>query len=142
MFVGSGMPPTGKSADFLPLTLLSWRREDEWDADYFGVQYLYQAGYEPECFLLALQRAWADDEAARVSVATAFRPVPPLPDRLKAVQKEIAELLPVRTGAVVSTPEFEAFREHLGTLKPKAAPKESDTRKPPTLLREGSLSPQ
>jgi beta-barrel assembly-enhancing protease len=61
MFVGSGMPPTGKSADFLPLTLLSWRREDEWDADYFGVQYLYQAGYEPECFLLALQRAWADD---------------------------------------------------------------------------------
>lgn len=142
IFVGSGVPPAGKSANSLPLTLLNWRREDELDADYFGVQYVYKAGYLPECFLRALQRVWADDEAGRVSMAKVFRPLPPLFDRLKAVQKEIAELLPVRTGPVVSTPEFEAFREHLRTLKPKTGLKESDTRKPPTLVREGSLSPQ
>lgn len=119
IFVGSGVPPVGKSANFLPLTLLSWRREDELDADYFGLQYVYRAGYLPECFSQALQRVWADDEAARLSVAMAFRPLPPLPDRLKAVQKEIAEVRPKQTAMTVSTPEFELFQEHLRVFRPK-----------------------
>jgi len=133
IFVGSSVPPSGTAVPTVPLTLASFMREDERDADFFGVQYAYKAGYDPACFVRALQSAWADEESSQVSTAKAFRPLPPLAERIDAVEKEIRELMPARAGSVVTTPEFEAFREHLRTLKPVIVPQSSGNEHGPEL---------
>jgi beta-barrel assembly-enhancing protease len=111
----------------VPLTFLKFSRDDESAADYFGVQYLYKSGYDPECFIGFIQKVWPPSVKP---TAKAFSPFPPLPERLKALEKEIREILPKRSGAVTSTEEFAAVREHLLSLTPaKPLPKG------PTLLR-------
>ena len=47
-----------------------------------------------------------------------FSSFPPLGDRIQAMRKEIAEILPKRNGAVVSTPEFKDFQERVRAWKP------------------------
>lgn len=129
VFVGPGGVANGTadSALGVPVTFLHFSREDESAADYFGVQYLYKGGYDPDCFIGFIQKAWP---ASSKTTATAFSPFPPLPERLKAVEREISEILPKRAGAITSTEEFAAFREHLLNLPaPKPVPKV------PTLLR-------
>jgi predicted Zn-dependent protease len=111
----------------VPLALLKFRRDDESAADYIGVQYLYKSGYAPECFISFIQKAWLQSGRA---TAKAFSPFPLLTERLQALQREISEILPKRSGAITSTEEFTAFREHLLSLTPpKPMPKE------PTLRR-------
>jgi beta-barrel assembly-enhancing protease len=111
----------------VPLTFLKFRREDEFAADYFGAQYLYKSGYATESFIGFIQKAWPSSGTV---TAKAFSPFPPLPERLKALEKEIKEILPQRNGAITNTVEFAAFREHLLSLPPvQPSPKQ------PTLLR-------
>jgi hypothetical protein len=54
------MGPVGSSSSgtpfAVPLTMLKMRQEDEFDADYFGVQYLFKAGYDAKCFSSFVQR--------------------------------------------------------------------------------------
>jgi predicted Zn-dependent protease len=42
----------------IPLTYLKYSRDDEFAADYFGIQYLYKSGYSPECFVSFIQKVW------------------------------------------------------------------------------------
>ena len=129
IFVGPGGVGNSTSDPGLavPLTLLKFRREDESAADYFGVQYLYKSGYDPDCFISFIQKEWPPSGRA---TAKAFSPFPLLTERLQALQREISEILPKRSGAITSTEEFAAFREHLlGLTPPRPLPKE------PTLLR-------
>ncbi len=100
-------PPSSSTV----LWLLRTKRDAEFDADYFGLQYLYKSGYDPACLVSFVQTVWADDPSK--SMATAPSPFPPLPERLDALQKEINEILPKRDGAVTNTPEFADFHEHL-----------------------------
>jgi len=88
-----------------------FEREEELNADYFGIQYLYKSGYDPGCFLTLVQTVWADNPAK------GFSTFPPIPERLKALQDEISDILPKRDGAVTNTPEFGDFHEHLVKLK-------------------------
>ena len=128
--VFAGQYPPASSTDptlARPLLLLSFGRKDEFAADYFGIQYLYKSGYDPDCFIGFIQKAWP---ASSKTTAAAFSPFPPLPERLRALEREISEILAKRTGAIASTEEFAAFREHLLSLPaPKPEPKL------PTLLR-------
>jgi predicted Zn-dependent protease len=108
------------------LILLSFRRDDELDADYFGAQYVYKTGYDPECFLAVIQRL----QPGRV--AKAFSPFPPVEERVHAIQMEVATILHARADAVVSTPEFADFRQRLRSLPP-LPPEDSD--RMPNLVR-------
>jgi len=127
-----GQPPIISTSDSelaVPLMLLKFRRDAELAADYFGVQYVYKAGYDTNSFISSLNTVWAEDAISARSVA--FSSFPGLALRLKAVEEEISEILPKRVGAVTTTPEFIAFKEHLLSLdlqKPEAKPQ-------PTLLR-------
>lgn len=97
----------------IPLSQLKMRRDDELDADYFGIQYVYKAGYDPECFTKFLQRIWGSNAAATDSTAKVLSDYPPLDERLAALRKEISKILPPRDRAIESTPEFDPFKEHL-----------------------------
>jgi predicted Zn-dependent protease len=112
IFVGSGGVANSTSpADLtVPLTLLKFRRDDESAADYIGIQYLYKSGYNPECFISFVQKAWPQSGRA---TAKPLSPFPPLAERLHTLQGEISEILPKRDGAITSTEEFTAFQEHL-----------------------------
>jgi predicted Zn-dependent protease len=113
--VASG--PGNSSASGVPLTIplvqLIMRRDDELDADYFGIQYVYKAGYDPECFTNFLQRIWGSNAAATVSTPKVLSDYPPLDERLAALRKEISKILPPRNGAIISTPEFDVFKDRL-----------------------------
>jgi predicted Zn-dependent protease len=97
------------------LVLLRWRRDFETDADYFGIQYVYKAGYDTDCFLSAIQNVSSPDSD---KMAKAFSPFPPLRERLKDIQGEISEILPKQEGVVVSSPEFAEFQQRLHSLPP------------------------
>jgi predicted Zn-dependent protease len=99
--------------------MLRFKRQFEFGADYFGIQYLYKAGYNTDSFTDVVQRIWPSTKAS----AEAFSPFPPTSDRVKLLREEVVELLPRRTGAVVSTPKFEQFKQLLLARKPIPAQK-------------------
>jgi len=112
------------------LMLLSFHRGDELDADYFGMQYVYKIGYDPECYLDVIQRL-------QPGRAKAFSPFPPVEERIQAIQKEIATILPARANTVPGSSEFSEFQQRLRSLPP-LPPDESDG--VPKLVREHSPS--
>ncbi len=111
---GSSFPSDNNLA--VPLTSLKMHSDDELDADYFGIQYLYKTGYDPECFINFVQRIWGSGTTA-TNVPAIFSAYPPLDERLAALRNEISKILPPRDGATVSTPEFDAFKDRFRALK-------------------------
>lgn len=120
----------------LPLTILDLKRQEEFDADYYGLEYIYKSGYDPECFLDFLKIMSAGDTAPVKPKTNRFSPIPPFADRLKALEKEIEKVLPKIDGAVRTTREFEEFREHLLSVPPPRAPKQPHDLGP-RLIRPG-----
>jgi beta-barrel assembly-enhancing protease len=111
-----GAPPSGPSGVpvSIPLIELKARRDAELDADYFGVQYVYKSGYDPRCFVDLI----ADIGDTNKNVPETLSEYPSLPQRLQAVQKEIADILPQRDSSATSSQEFQEFEKHLQSLKP------------------------
>ncbi len=110
------LAPPGNSSTAniaVPLIELRWRREAELDADYFGVQYLYKSGYDTKCFLDFVARTGDVNKTA----PDTFREYPPLAQRLQALQKEIAQILPRHDGAITSTKEFQEFKDYVRAMK-------------------------
>jgi beta-barrel assembly-enhancing protease len=110
--VGTNGMFTCTAAIPLSFTFNGMMQADELDADYFGVQYLYKAGYDSECYADFVQRVWpAGPSSGHLSYS--FSPFPPVSQRLKDLRREIAEILPQRGEATVSTSAFDEFKEQL-----------------------------
>ena len=112
-----GSPVSQRMSFPLPLMMLAVRREDELEADYFGLQYVYVTGYDPEGYIDVLQRVSTQTRSSAASTDV-FSASPPLDKRIEAMRKEIAEILPKRSDAVVSTPEFKEFQDRVRAWKP------------------------
>jgi len=91
------------------------RQADEYDADYFGVQYVYKAGYDPDSYVRFIQRICTAPLSANGSDVLAFLHFPRPSERVKALRGEIADILPQRGKAIVSTSAFEEFKGHFRT---------------------------
>jgi len=100
----------------IPLTSLKYRRDAERAADFFGLQYLYKTGYDPESYIHFLERTWPQT-AGKNAPPKVFSPFPPVPERVDNMKKEIAKILPPRDSAIVSSPEFQEVKEHLRSRK-------------------------
>lgn len=106
----------------IPVTYLKFRRDAERAADYFGLQYLYKAGYDPESYTRFLERAWPEPPTGKnKNAAKVFSLFPPLTERLQSMNKEIATILPPQDAAIVTTIEFEDIRDRLRALKANQA---------------------
>lgn len=114
--------PIDASALNMPLMLIPIQRENEFDADYFGIQYLYKSGYDPECFIQAVRRVWGVPPVPPGKIATAFSPIAPPAQRVKLLREEIERILPKRTGEITSTPEFDRMQQHLRVLPALSPP--------------------
>ena len=78
----------------IPLTFLKFSRNDEREADYLGTQYMYKAGYDPNAFVAFFEKVEADEKKEPGTIPKVFSTHPPTPDRIEAIQKEIATILP------------------------------------------------
>ncbi|HEY1272769.1 MAG TPA: M48 family metalloprotease [Terriglobales bacterium] len=126
VYTGWSVPSAGASSVAASMSVLSFNRKYQLDADYFGVQYVYKAGYRAESFVSLVQRLWP---ASRTSAA--ISPFPPTRERLKLLRKEISDLLPHRDSEVASTPEFGDFKQRVRSWRrdePRVTPNAEELR--------------
>lgn len=114
----------------IPLTFLKFSRGDEAEADYLGLQYMYKAGYDPNSFVSFFEKVQADEKKQPGTIPKVFSTHPPTPDRIEAIQKEIATILPARDQYIVSTSEFDTVKARLQMIEANIKVKDSNPNKP------------
>jgi predicted Zn-dependent protease len=101
----------------IPLTFLKFSRTDEAEADYLGLQYMWKAGYDPNSFVMFFEKIQADEKKQPGTIPKIFSDHPPTPDRIQAIQKEIASILPPRDDYIVTTSEFDSVKHRLEMIE-------------------------
>jgi predicted Zn-dependent protease len=114
----------------IPLTFLKFSRGDEAEADYLGLQYMYKAGYDPNSFVSFFEKVQSDEKKQPGTIPKVFSTHPPTPDRIEAIQKAIATILPARDQYIVTTSEFDTVKARLQMIEANIKVKDSNPNKP------------
>ena len=114
----------------IPLSFLKFSRNDEREADYLGLQYMYKTGYDPNAFVTFFEKVQAEEKRRPGTVPAVFNTHPPTPDRVQNVQKEIGTVLPARDQYIVSTSEFDSVKARLLRLENRNKLQEQKTDRP------------
>jgi predicted Zn-dependent protease len=121
----------------MPLSFLEFSREYEAEADYLGIQYMYRAGYDPQGMVTIFERLAALEKHKPGAVSKAFSDHPATPERIAAVEHEIATILPARPEYLVTTSEFDQVKARLERIQNKRGVVKKKTVKEPVLRRVG-----
>jgi predicted Zn-dependent protease len=142
IFVGGGIGIAVREVAGLavPLTLTKFSRGFEAEADYLGVEYMYQAGYDPQAFISFFERIQALEKQKPGVMARMFADHPQTADRLRKTQSEILKILPPREAYVISTSDFDDTRSRLATIENRRQAREKELDRP--TLRHRSPSDQ
>ncbi len=97
----------------IPLSFLKFSREDEAQADFLGVQYLWKAGYDPHAFLAMFGKLMQVARRHPGSTPGIFMDHPPTKERIIDIAREIKTMLPQRRQYLVSTSEFQGIQHRL-----------------------------
>jgi len=103
----------------IPMSYLKFSRDNEREADYLGLQYMYKAGYDPSAFVSFFEKIEAEERRHPGSIPKVFATHPPTPDRVQKAQEEIATILPARDEYVVTTSEFDLVKSRLRRIENK-----------------------
>ena len=103
----------------IPLGFLKFSRDNEREADYLGLQYMYKAGYDPNAFVSFFEKIEAEERRHPGSIPKVFSTHPPTPDRVQKAQQEIATILPARDEYIVTTSEFDLVKSRLRRIENK-----------------------
>jgi predicted Zn-dependent protease len=141
IFVGGGIGYAAREAAGigLPLTFLKFSRGFEAEADYFGLQYMYKAGYDPNAFVTIFEKLQALDKKKPGTLSKAFSTHPQTPDRISETQKEIATILPPKEQYIETTSEFNDVKARLAAIENRHKV-DNPNEKKPTLRRTASDS--
>ena len=101
----------------IPMAFLKFSRDDEREADYLGAQYMYKAGYDPNGLVNMFEKYEAIEKKQPGTIPKMFDSHPATPDRIEALQKEIATILPPRPEYIVTTSEFDQVKARLIALQ-------------------------
>lgn len=136
IFVGGGIGYAARQAAGigLPLTFLKFSRGFEAEADYFGLQYMYHAGYDPNAFVTIFEKLQALDKKKPGALSKAFSTHPQTPDRIQKSQEEIAKVLPARDQYIETTSEFNDVKARLAGIENRHKVEDNNPNKP-TLRR-------
>ncbi len=99
----------------VPLTFLKFSRNDEAEADYLGLQYMYKAGYDPNAFSAFFGKVIEEERRQPGSVDKIFADHPPTPERIIQAEEQIKKL-PPRDHYLLSTSEFDDVKSRLNTV--------------------------
>jgi predicted Zn-dependent protease len=126
----------------IPMGFLKFSRDDEREADFLGLQYMFKAGYDPNAFVSFFEKMVAEERRHPGSIPILFSTHPPTPDRVQRAQQEIATILPVREEYIVTTSEFDLVKARLNKIqnRNKLEDKKSAGEKP--TLRTRTEQPQ
>ena len=119
------------------LELLGVTRESEREADQLGIQYLWNAGYDPNSFLSFFEKMQEEEKSKPGRLAGWFRTHPSTTDRIVAALDE-QRYLPEKDSYIVNTSEFDRVRARLQSIDNAQKSEEGgDTKeqKRPTLKR-------
>jgi beta-barrel assembly-enhancing protease len=100
----------------IPLTFLKFSRDNEREADFLGLQYMYKAGYDPNSYVTFFERIQADEKRRPGTIGKAFATHPPTPERIENTQKEIARILPAKQEYIVTSSEFDSVKARLRNI--------------------------
>ena len=141
VFVGGGVGIAVREATRLamPLTMTRFSRAFEAEADYLGVEYLYQAGYDPQAFISFCERVQALEKQRPGVMAKMFSNHPQTADRIRRTQSEIVKILPPRETYVISSSDFDDVKSRLATIENQHQPSEHDPSHP--ILRRRPSAP-
>lgn len=114
----------------IPLTFLKFTRDEERQADFLGLQYMYKAGYDPNAFVSFFEKVEAIEKKQPGTVPKVFATHPPTPDRVEAIQKEIATILPARDQYIVTTSEFDSVKHRLQMIESNQKLNDKNPNKP------------
>jgi beta-barrel assembly-enhancing protease len=121
----------------IPLTFLKFSRDEEREADYLGIQYMYKAGYDPNALVSFFEKVETDEKKEPGTIPKVFATHPPTPDRIEAIQKEIATILPARDQYIVSTSEFDTVKHRLQLIEANVKVKNNNPNRPTLRKRTG-----
>jgi len=97
----------------IPMAFLKFSRNDEAEADFLGIQYMYKAGYDPNAYVAFFGRIVQEQRRDPGSVPSIFADHPPTPERIIKAEKEIKSILPQKSEYLVSTSEFNDMKTRL-----------------------------
>jgi predicted Zn-dependent protease len=101
----------------IPMGFLKFSRDQEREADYLGLQYMYKAGYDPNAFVSFFEKLQAQERRRPGSIPKIFSDHPPTPERVQKAQEEIQTILPARDEYIVTTSEFDLVKARLGRIE-------------------------
>src|SRR5579863_532300 len=90
----------------IPMGYLTFTRAYEREADFYGLQYMYKAGYDPVAFVDFFEKIETLEKRKPGTMAKVFSTHPPTDSRIQAAQKNIQEYLKAKPEYVVTTSEF------------------------------------
>jgi predicted Zn-dependent protease len=122
----------------MPLSFLEFSREYEAEADYLGIQYMYRAGYDPQGMVTIFEKLAALEKHKPGAISRAFSDHPATPERIAAVEHEIATILPARPEYLVTTSEFDDVKARLERIQNKRGVVKKKGAKGPELRRVGA----
>jgi predicted Zn-dependent protease len=97
----------------IPIAFLKFGRNQEEGADFYGLQYMWKAGYDPNQFLAFFGKVVNEERQSPGSVAQIFSDHPPTPDRIIKCEEEIKNDLPPRPEYLENTSEFNDVKARL-----------------------------
>jgi beta-barrel assembly-enhancing protease len=100
----------------LPLIFIKFSQNQEAEADYLGLQYMYKAGYDPESYVAFFGKVTEVERHQPGSVPEVFMDHPPTPERVINCEKEIKQILPTKPEYLVSTSEFNDVKSRVSTV--------------------------
>ena len=128
------------------LELMGITRESEREADQLGIQYLWNAGYDPNAFVSFFEKMQQEEKSKPGRMAGWFRTHPSTTDRIVAALDE-QRYLPEKDNYLVNSSEFERVSARLQSIDNAQKSEEAGDakeQKRPTLKRrtaDGSPDP-
>ena len=122
----------------IPMTMLVFTRGMERQADYYGLQYMYKAGYDPVAFVDFFEKIETMEKKKPGAVAKVFASHPMDEDRIKAAEREIQTILQPRPQYIVNTSEFNDVKARLAMLHNRRKPEQEDPNRPRLRRAPGS----
>ena len=119
----------------IPVSYLAFSRGSEREADHYGLQYMYKAGYDPTAFVDFFEKIETLEKKKPGTIAKVFSTHPMTDDRIKLSQEEIQKDLPPKPEYVVTTSEFNNVKARLAMLHNHRKVESSDPTRP--TLRRG-----
>jgi predicted Zn-dependent protease len=119
----------------IPMTFLKFGREFEEEADYLGLRYLYDTGYDPAASIDVFERLMSLEKKRPGVMAKVFATHPMNSSRIERAQKHIQQELAAKPEYIVTTSEFNEIRKRLMTLEDRRAEREKERPNKPILRR-------